>query len=137
VLNSGPGPWRCSSVGLERRPVTAEVVGSSPISVASFPRKGLIYLRLRSRRSKFTMVNESRGNEELGQIRAFLHAKVAQSVEHAPEKCGVAGSIPALGTTNLRTGPALFGRAVCYEGYVSVRLKKSTLRFQAASACSR
>jgi hypothetical protein len=26
-------------------------------------------------------------------------AKVAQSVEHAPEKCGVAGSIPALGTT--------------------------------------
>ncbi len=29
---------------------------------------------------------------------AQRRAKVAQSVEHAPEKCGVAGSIPALGT---------------------------------------
>jgi polar amino acid transport system substrate-binding protein len=35
-------------------------------------------------------------------------AKVAQSVEHAPEKCGVAGSIPALGTT---TGRFRFGGA--------------------------
>lgn len=27
--------WSCSSVGLERRPVTAEVAGSSPVRVAT------------------------------------------------------------------------------------------------------
>jgi hypothetical protein len=37
-------------------------------------------------------------------------AKVAQLVEHAPEKCGVAGSIPALGTIQLpRTAGELRG----------------------------
>jgi hypothetical protein len=34
----------------------------------------------------------------------WQYAKVAQSVEHAPEKCGVARSIRALGT-KMRRGP--------------------------------
>ena len=46
---------------------------------------------------------KDRPREELGTAKPLLapgspRAKVAQSVEHAPEKCGVAGSILALGT---------------------------------------
>ena len=50
---------------LARRPVTAEVAGSSPVRVAEV---------------------------------LVASGQIAQSVEHTPEKCGVASSILALAT---------------------------------------
>ena len=51
---------------LARRPVTAEVAGSSPVRVA--------------------------------EVSLLASGQIAQSVEHTPEKCGVASSILALAT---------------------------------------
>ena len=57
---------------LARRPVTAEVAGSSPVRVAEV---------------------------------LVASGQIAQSVEHTPEKCGVASSILALAT---RANPLQF-----------------------------
>ena len=66
---------------LERRPVTAKVVGSSPISVAIV-----------------TSASYCRSSTATRCARHKRRAKVAQSVEHAPEKRGVGSSILPLGT---------------------------------------
>ena len=49
---------------------------------------------------------------------AQRRAKVAQLVEHAPEKCGVAGSIPALGTISYE-GLAVGGSLVMFRALAS------------------
>ena len=68
--------WPGSSVGLERQPVTLEVVGSSPIRVA----KGWM---------TFKVIHHN-------------YAFVAQLVEQRTENPRVAGSIPAEGTIYMR-----------------------------------
>lgn len=114
----------CSLVGLKRRPVTAETVGSNPISrvnvvvvfngLAHYVANVRVWVQFPITACSTTCVGSSPGEQRPPnppsrwvRFPPDMYAKIAQVVERAPEERSVGGSTPSLGTLNVMPTSAM------------------------------